>query len=222
MSISKKQTIKCPSCGEECELTIWQSITAEDGDLKDDLLRGKINIFKCGACGAAALVPEPLLYRDCGARLLITFTPCADDAKKAHLLEKIRRTSQESGELDDLDGWNLRFVTDYNGLLEKLLIFDCGLHDKVIEVIKLLILMQEESKMSERVCMFGKLDGEILEFMVQDRTENRVYTSRVPQSTYDAVSKSLSESGVKYKSFSWELVDRAYAANLLRGENNIL
>lgn len=222
MSINTKREIKCPACATLSEMTLWQSITADDSpDLKDDLLKGKVNIFRCENCQQVALVPEPLLYTDAKQKLMISFSPCEKDARDG-LFEKIKETSRNSGEMDSLDGYNLRFVTEYNELLEKILIFDNGLNDKVIEVIKLLVLMQEEDKMENRVCIFGKCAEDTIEFMVQDKKEEQIYTSRVPMLTYETVSKSLLESGVKFKSFNWEMVDAEYASKLLRGANNNL
>lgn len=222
MSINEKQQIKCPACGELQEMTVWQSITVSDSpDLKEDLLKGKINIFRCASCGQTALVPTPVLYNDSEKKLMISFSPCSGEEKEK-MLAGIRVASRDSGELDEMEDYNLRFVATYNDFLEKLLIFDNDLHDKVIEVLKLLVLMQEADKMQNRTCIFGKKDDAGIEFMVQDRVENQIYTSRVPQETYDLVCKQLKESGVKYKSFDWELVDREYAANLLNGQNNPL
>lgn len=222
MSINFKKQIKCPSCSNLSEMTLWQSITVSDSqDLKDDLLKGKVNIFRCASCGATALVPVPLLYHDEEKRLMISFSPC-EDADKLRLFNQVKETSRESGELSELSDYNLRFVCSYNEFLEKILIFDNGFSDKTIEVLKLLILMQESDKMESRVCMFGKKDGEQLEFMVQDKKEGQVYTSRVPMETYNTVAKSLRESGVKNYSFDWEIVDADYASSLLRGANNSL
>ena len=122
--------------------------------------------------------------------------------------------------MEKLEGYNLRFVTDYNELLEKILIFDNGLNDKAIEVIKLMIIMQEPDKADNRKCRFGKTDGENMEFMIQDFKENQVYTSSVPQETYNTVWTSLRNSGVKEYSFGWETVNSTYASKLLNGINN--
>ncbi|MBR4173599.1 MAG: CpXC domain-containing protein [Clostridia bacterium] len=223
MSISSKETIKCPACGEKSELTVWQSITSGDSpDLKADLLRGKINMFICGACGQRALFPSPILYTDDDKKLVISFSPLSNDAKKLQVFEEIKKSSKRSGELNSYPDYNLRFVSSYNELLEKILIFDNGMNDKVIEVIKLLVLMQDSSKMTQRICMFGKADDKEIEFLVQDRVENQAYTSRVPLASYETISSQLKQSGVKFKSFDWEMVDRAYAETLLRGANNIL
>ncbi len=222
MSINVKEQIKCPGCGELSEMTVWESITADDSpDLKAELLCGKLNIFKCASCGFAALVPNPVLYTDSEKRLMITFVPSADIEKHTNLFA-VRSASKDSGELEGLSDYNLRFVSTYNEFLEKILIFDNGLHDKVVEVLKILVLSQEPEKMADRTCIFGKKDENGIEFMVQDKKEGMVYTSRVPMETYETISVQLKNSGVKYKSFDWELVDADYAASLLRGANNPL
>ncbi len=221
MSINSKQRIQCPQCGQMQEITVWHSITVSDSpDLKADLLAGKINIFRCPDCAAPALLPTPLLYHDEEKRLMLSFSPCENDVQKAQLYDNVKTASRESGELAALEGYDLRFVSDYNQLLEKILVFDAGLHDKVTEFLKLLILMQEPEKMEARVAMFGKKDGQELEFLVQDKAENACYTSRVPMDTYKTIKKALAESGVKYKSFDWEIVDTDYAARLLNGMHN--
>ena len=221
MSINVKQSIKCPKCSQMSDITVWTSITVKDSpDLKADLLKGKINIFRCPSCSHMGLMPSPMLYHDEDKRLMISFSPCSDPVLKEQLFENIERSSKESGELEKLEGYNLRFVTDYNELLEKILIFDNGLNDKPIEVLKLMILMQDVEKSDQRSCRFGKLDNDVLEFMITDSIENQIYTSNVPKSSYDSVWQSLRESGCKPYSFSWERVDSAYATRLLKGFNN--
>lgn len=221
MSINVKQSIKCPKCSQMSDITVWTSITVKDSpDLKADLLKGKINIFRCPSCSHMGLMPSPMLYHDEDKRLMISFSPCSDPVLKEQLFENIERSSKESGELEKLEGYNLRFVTDYNELLEKILIFDNGLNDKPIEVLKLMILMQDVEKSDQRSCRFGKLDNDMLEFMITDSIENQIYTSNVPKSSYDSVWQSLRESGCKPYSFSWERVDSSYATRLLKGFNN--
>lgn len=222
MSLNTQQSIKCPSCGQLQNMTVWDSITVKDSpDLKKDLLGGKINIFKCASCSHFGLVPTPMLYHDEDKKLMISFTPCNDEALKNRLYENICETSKSSGELEAFEEYNLRFVSEYNSLLEKILIFDNNLNDKAIEVIKLLILSQEPDKQDDRACVFGKKDGDNLEFMIQDTKENMVYTSAVPMTTYETLWQQLRYSGVKPYSFGWEMVDAEYATGLINGINNI-
>ena len=221
MSINSQQSVKCPKCGQLHEINVWNSITVSDSpDLKKDLLSGRINILRCDACSQVALLPEPMLYHDEEKRLLISFTPCDNEKIKAKLYCDLKENSKNSGELDNFEDYNLRFVTDYNSLLEKILVFDNGLHDKVTELIKMLILTQESEKADKRTAVFGKLENGELEFFVRDSSDGMCYTSRVPISTYETLYTELMNSGIKYKSFNWEEIDADYAAKMLRGLNN--
>lgn len=223
MSFHTKETVKCPKCGQLQAVTVWTTITADDSpDLKEDILRRRANMFICDICETQALMPSPLLYSDHRRKLMISFSPTQNPVEKAHLLEHMQKASKESGELENFTGYNLRFVSDYNDLIEKILIFDNGLNDKVIEFIKLMILAQEPDKVSQRTARFGKTEKEEIEFLVQDTKEGQMYTSRVPMQTYLEVQKQLASTGVKRYSFNWEVVDMDYASLLLRGVNNRL
>lgn len=221
MSLNLKQNVKCPKCGQMSEVTVWNSITVSDsGDLKQDLLSGKINMFRCPSCSYSALMPTPMLYHDENKKLMISFSPCNDEVLKHQLFDNVQKSSKESGELEKLEGYNLRFVADYNELLEKILIFDNGMNDKTIEVLKLMILSQDIEKAERRTCRFGKIENNVLEFMIYDTIENQTYTSQVPKETYDTIDLQLKQSGVKPYSFGWEMVDPSYATRLLNGFNN--
>lgn len=222
MSLNTEQAIRCPKCGQLKSMTVWQSVRAEDEDLKNDILKRKLNIFECDICGAQALYPEPLLYTDGEKKLMITFAPCSDKKQRDKMYAQIKAASEKSGELDALSGYNLRFVSDYNELMEKILVFDSGLNDKVTEFLKLIILAQEPEKTASRRAVFGKLADERLEFLVQDMSDGMMYTSQVPLETYETVKTQLCATGVKLYSFDWEIVDTAYSSRLLAGVNNNL
>lgn len=222
MSLYTKKNIRCPKCGQMSEMPLWDFVDGKESpDVKQDLLRGRVNMFECPSCSYRALVPQPMLYRDDERKLMISFCPSDDPVSREKMYESIKKTSKTSGELEKLEGYNLRFVSDYNELMEKLLIFDNGLNDKAIEVVKLMVLMQDEGKMDNRDCRFGKIENEKIEFMISDREEKKIYTSSVPKETYDTIYKQLLQSGMKPYSFDWERVNSAYAVRLLNGFNNV-
>lgn len=217
MSLNTQEQIRCPKCSSLNNVTLWQSLTVADSpDLKDELLNGRLNMLICTECGAKALVPTPLLYRDDQKKLIISFLPCATEEEATEQFELIRKNSRASGELEGLSGYNLRFVYDYNSLLEKILIFDSGLNDKTIEVIKLMVLAQDADNSDNRTALFGKRypDGSI-EIVVRDLKTGELFTSKAPSETYKTVHFALKSSGVKDVSFDWELVDSLYAEKLL-------
>ncbi len=221
MSINTKQSIKCPKCGQLHEMCVWNSITVSDSpDLKKDLLAGKINILRCDICGQTALLPNPLLYHDEDKKLLISFVPCNDTELRKKLFTNLKNNFEKNDEIKKYDSYNLRFVSDYNTFLEKILVFDSGLHDKVTELIKLLILSQEPDKAANRIAVFGKKDSDNLEFLVRDSSDGMCYTSKVPISTYNTLYDEIRKSGIKYKSFNFEEIDTDYASKIINGMNN--
>lgn len=221
MSINTTESVKCPKCGQLHELCVWNSITVSDSpDLKKDLLAGKINILRCETCGQTALLPNPLLYHDDEKKLLISFVPCVDEEVKNKLFSNLKNNFQKNDEIKKYEDYNLRFVSDFNAFLEKILIFDAGLHDKVTELIKLLILSQEPEKTEHRTAVFGKRENDELEFLVRDLSDGMCYTSKVPMSTYDTLYSEIKQSGIKYKSFNFEEINGEYASKIITGMNN--
>lgn len=222
MSINTKQDLPCPKCGQMNSTTVWDAITVKDSpDLKTDLLSGKVNFFVCSSCGYRAIMPNPMLYHDEDKKLLFSFSPCDNPADAQELFDKVKENSAQSGELKKLEGYNLRFITNMNDLMEKIITFDYGLNDKVIEVIKLMILSQDLEKSQHRECRLGKKDGDHLEFMIHDTKDNQLFTCDVPMDTYDTLYQKIMESGIKPYSFNWEMVDNFYASRILNGFNNI-
>ena len=222
MSLNTQEKVRCPKCGELNDITLWQSVTVSDSDdLKQELLSGRLNVLVCSGCGVKALVPTPLLYHDEAKKLMLSFCPSADDASAKTQLEQIKSSSRKSGELEGLSGYNLRFISSYNALLEKILIFDAGLHDKTVELLKLMALMQEPDKIEKRSALFGKKNNDnSIEILVNDKSDGQLFTSTVPAETYEIINRQLGLSGVKFTSHDWEAVDRNYAMRLLGGINN--
>lgn len=221
MSINTTQSVKCPKCGELHEICVWNSITVSDSpDLKKDLLEGKINMLRCGSCGAAALFPTPLLYHDEDKKLLFSFVPCDSIETKERLFSNLKNNFVKNNEIQKYENYDMRFISDYNTLLEKILVFDAGLHDKVTELIKLLILSQEPEKSASRTAVFGKRDEDTLEFLVRDASDGMCYTSKVPMDTYNTLYTALKQSGIKYKSFNFEEINSDYAAKAVQGMNS--
>lgn len=222
MSLNTQEKVRCPKCGAINDITLWQSVTADDSaDLKEDLLGGRLNVLCCTECRARALVPTPLLYRDDKSKLLISLCPTSDPEEAKKNFDTVRESSRRSGELDELVGYRLRFVSDYNALMEKLLIFDSGLDDKTVEIIKLMVLMQEPDKMKNRSALFGrKFEDGAIEIMVQSTDDGSVFTSKTPGESYNLIHRELLNSGIKAASRDWEVIDRGWAVRALGGVNN--
>ena len=69
-------TIPCPDCGYEQKVQVWRSVNVTlDGDLRDRLFNGEINVFECQSCGAKRFMNAPLMYHDMKREIAIQYLP---------------------------------------------------------------------------------------------------------------------------------------------------
>lgn len=128
MSKMHKEFLKCPDCGREIEYDYWDSVNVSlDPKLKEYVLDG--SIFNCSCiCGYDKNLVHPFLYHDMNKKLLIQLTSIDE-------VEEVIESYEEVINLAFSEE-NIRIVTDYNELIEKIHIFDADFDDKVIELTK--------------------------------------------------------------------------------------
>ncbi len=129
MSSTLTKNISCPVCGTQNEITVYKTVNANtDPDLRTALLNGELLHFKCMDCGYEAELKYPLLYNDVKNAFMIYYLPDIDR-------ETITDEDLEK-QFPDLDDITRRLVSSFNELKEKIHIFESGLDDEVIEVVK--------------------------------------------------------------------------------------
>lgn len=132
--------ITCPYCGHKQNMTFWGVVDAnENPKIKQRILNGTFFEQTCKACGEQHLVSYPMLYEDKENRLMIYLNSTPLGISTAQ--EAIDSRRNVVAEKDDM---RIRIVTSPNYLREKLRIFDMGFDDRVVEIVKALIL--------EKVC----------------------------------------------------------------------
>lgn len=144
MSMEKMEVLKCPKCGEKSEFRIWSSINTQlDPEMKEQVRTGEAFMFTCPYCGNTANVNYGFLYHQMEDQILIHYSQDEENFNQAYKLY----TGEDElmkGELgiNAFEGYLKRIVTSQNQLREKLLIFDMGLDDRIIEIIKLIYMAQ--------------------------------------------------------------------------------
>jgi hypothetical protein len=129
MSRPALETITCKSCGCQQQFTVWESLNITlDPEKRRDLVTGDLTRFTCEKCGWSSEVLHALLYHDMEKRVLIWLVPPGGDLNK-DLVPFVKRMAD----------YRFRRVTTRNQLVDKMLIFDCDLDDRVVECFKLLI-----------------------------------------------------------------------------------
>jgi hypothetical protein len=140
MSKRESVTIKCPSCGQENEFTIWHSInTVLNPEMKDAFKYGTAFQLHCTHCGNTTQVFYSCLYHQMDDKILI-YLVGEDSAEEARALFGFHGNDDDSMISDfKKEHYLYRVVTSINALEEKIRIFDAGKDDRAIEIYKKII-----------------------------------------------------------------------------------
>lgn len=153
MVLGVPQTIVCRNCGHSQEFPVYRSVNVtSDPALKDRLIRGELTTFTCEQCGHGAQVVYSLLYHDVARALMVWQVPEGEPDAEARL--PYDPVIEEALAL-----YRLRFVRTRNELIEKILLFDAELDDRVVELFKVLLRAKiAESGHGPAPLFFSQLD----------------------------------------------------------------
>lgn len=146
--MSKVHTIKleCKSCSHEMDFTVWDSVNVSlDPDMKEKVLNGEIFNIKCPNCGKSHFIDYPTLYHDMDKQCMIYYLRDNESIKQIYNLYLDR--NKNNSFFNTLKHTTIRIVTSPLELEEKILIFDNNLDDRLIELSKLIIYYNYESKL---------------------------------------------------------------------------
>jgi hypothetical protein len=213
MSKPSTTSIACGACGVEAPFVAWESLNATlDPDEKDALLRGDLTRFTCRQCGWSGPVVHPLLYHDMERQFMVWLIPSADPEHSAD-----RRFPEP------MPGYRFRRVTNLNELKEKIYLFDEGLDDRQMEVLKLIVELrsaQTEDRItgplfySEQVVEEGGEPVMRFAHLAADGVKTLSVNARALTDVAGAVKELLPADGGTEG--DWLVVDRAYALKIMQ------
>lgn len=133
--------IACGSCGSDYPVAIHQSVNAQRSpELREALLKGKFFDTVCPECSFEGDLDYPVTYSDMEHRFIIQYCPNEENLEEAKFA--MRGQIETLGESFPTDGFRFRIVTSQNKLREKVMIFEDGLDDRVVEMLKALVMYQ--------------------------------------------------------------------------------
>jgi uncharacterized Zn-finger protein len=175
MSTKQTHEIACPFCGREQGVELWDSIhVEEDPELREELLRNRINRVECAGCGKAFRIDKPLVYHDRGQGLFIHVDPLADGRVLTDAEESFRKGMERLDALlpPDVRPPEAHLVLDWCELIERIYLVEEGLDARLIEHIKYMMHRQNEDRLpaSRKRLLFNAQDStdDQLCFVVQD------------------------------------------------------
>ncbi|HYF50022.1 MAG TPA: CpXC domain-containing protein [Planctomycetota bacterium] len=209
MSSENLETIPCPECKHPQPFTVWSSVNVSlNPELKDKILDRSIDKFVCEKCGHTAQVAHPMLYHDMDRKLMVW------------LVYQGEIPEGGPSAIGTLEGYRFRRVRSYEELMEKIMIDDEKLDDRVIEVMKLAALsMLEEKKdrTNDRLYFEGSglnKKGDPVMSLAVISGEQAGQLS-VPHGFYSEVAR-LIEARNEEPQEGWLSIDREYAVNVLK------
>ena len=134
------EKVTCPYCHIQHEFKKWTVIdTGSDPDLYDQVRSGEIFKFECPSCTSTYDMNYPFAYHEPESRLFIMYANNRDDYEIARLILSGEKQSDNEtvNELVNKQDYTKRLVFGREEFYEKLLLFDRGLDDGVMEIVKL-------------------------------------------------------------------------------------
>lgn len=205
-------SILCPICKREHEAKIWPRIDVkEQKDAAEKIIKGDFFEFICPDCGYVTDLRYNTLYIDSDIRELIYIAASGDDPER-----DAERASEDIPFRKSGDSI-LRIVASPDELKEKLLIFDNGLDDRLVEICKGIAISQFPSDENYYVTDI-KYDviseQELLRITCSDETEQYVLDfGGFYAEIYDQYASLLPP----LRGTAFNRVDLDYAASLLIG-----
>jgi hypothetical protein len=157
-------------CGHVNAINVANGIhVSTDPDMRQAVLDGTFHHFTCSECRVALVVEDVLPYTDFPRQHMFTVVPPPAIHEMQQWVEFSNTSfhqTMEVGALPLVREWaphmKRRLVFGLDSLREKLLVFDAGLDDRVLEILKL--------KMLEDLQLTGGLEGRFLLTHIDDDT----------------------------------------------------
>ena len=175
-----KERFQCPSCGCEGEADVYKAIDVTmNPELRERVIEGGILFADCPKCGEQLKLPEEVLYSDTERRFLINMYPPEQVGQWEQFVARDREALKRGSD-EGLDVSRVRCRTCFgiNELKEKIAIFEAGLDDKTMEIVKLIIYTQNEAQFPNGapVMLFAGLgDDGAWVFWVYDDVEHHEF-----------------------------------------------
>ena len=134
--------IACPKCGHKFEESLPTAIFALGAD-REEIIAGNFANLTCPECGNKFVLNYRFAYTDEANLFMLVNDPAFVD-RKARLAFSTGLGLIGATRKDELIKRTLRITYDYQALREKIAIFESGLDDKVVELMKYFLINSED------------------------------------------------------------------------------
>ena len=195
-------TITCPHCQAETDHKVLDHINID----RNPELRVKVQDLscfrvQCPNCGETVLAVHPCLYHDMANQFMVWLWPEEGEAPHA--------------QFDPLAGYTLRRVDSLNAFREKINVLECGLDDRAVEIMKLLLFTQLNRDLDVVELLFHALDDRTGELrFVAVLSDGAEQYAAMPGVTYQRLREDV-EAYLYTPGADFAVIDMAWASSAL-------
>lgn len=150
-------SITCPQCHGTFTFTTYPAIdTKDDGMWAEKVRTGEAFLGKCPHCGWETHYDYSFLYKEREKNFLMYYAANEADYKSGYAM---MTGHDPMVDWEKISSWTRRVVTSREDVLEKLMILDDGLDDRIIEILKALAfvsLHQHQPELSVDTVLFDR------------------------------------------------------------------
>jgi hypothetical protein len=190
------ERIACPSCNTTSTVRIYDAIDTNDVAARKKVLDGSLFTWKCSKCDYSTNIAFNLLYKDEDHRFMVY---CAADGDVDGMRKAMDDIEKNANSLSPSKyirySMKRRIVSTGNELREKVFIFEAGLDDRVIELMKCFYMsavIENQKDLKIVACLFAiaPKDQWAFEFITAD---GRAFSTPIKKDLYDAFKKEYEE-----------------------------
>lgn len=195
-------TITCPHCQAETDHKVLDHINID----RNPELRAKVQDLscfrvQCPNCGETVLAVHPCLYHDMANQFMVWLWSEEGEAPHA--------------QFDPLAGYTLRRVDSLNAFREKINVLECGLDDRAVEIMKLLLFTQLNRDLDVVELLFHALDDRTGELrFVAVLSDGAEQYAAMPGATYQRLREDV-EAYLYTPGADFAVIDMAWASSAL-------
>lgn len=208
MSRLVRDPITCPRCGQMSDFEHFASVNVTlDPELRERVFERTLSKFCCRGCKLEASVEHDLLYHDMSLGFMIQLDSQGRfDGEEFDRLTPLLAGSGAGPRLT-------RVVGGYNELLEKVLIFEAKLDDRLLEVLKVM-LVARQPEIADASLFFDSVSAE--SFKLVALKGDMSGKLELPLSSLRELSSQPALAGRLVSQPSWGRVDREYALSMMQ------
>lgn len=169
----------CRKCAHVSKQRIHDSVNVTlDAALREKVMTGKVFEMTCPSCRAIAHAQYDCLYHDMKNAFMVQLT------NRERMSEVSRALGDAAKQLPMREAYRLRIVTSVHDMMEKVLVFEAGLNDGIVEIIKVVLPAQDKSLADATLRFETTNDEGDLAFAIV-RAEGKPQYAVIERSLYD-------------------------------------